>query len=348
MFASLAPALGAPVQWQSETLQLIQRGGNYARVARIDAENVACIYEHNGIRLRRSHDNGKTWDDEIQVAQLEGYNAANPELLILPNGDWLCSFNGRPRRDSGLPFTIALCRSSDSGATWSAPQEIYRASTTFENGCWEPRAINAPDGKIELYFANEFPYLDSAEQEITRLVSADWGQTWSAPQTVSFRANSRDGMPVPIILQNGQTVMAIEDNGLSGNFKPVIVAPQTDQSVDGASRHRWSALQTPLDVAAYAGAPYLCQMSDGTTVLSSQLARDGEMKHAQMAVWTGDENAREFADLSFPFAALGAPAQLWNSLWVKDAQTVSAVSSAQINGVFGVWCIDGKVAQVAR
>ncbi len=338
-------AVAAPIQWQNQTLQLIQSGGNYARVARVDARNVACIYEHGGgIRVKRSSNNGVTWGDEINVADLANYHAANPELLIVPGGDWLCSFNGRPRRDTGLPFTIATCRSTDAGLTWSAPVAVYRAGTTFENGCWEPRAINAPDGSIQLYFANEAPYSTTNEQQITRLISRDNGHNWSVPQTVTFRAQARDGMPVSLVLRNGKIVMAIEDNGLSGTFKPVIIAPQTNGYIDGASPNRWGALKEPLAVAAYAGAPYLCQMSDGTTLLSAQLAPDGDMNHSHMAVWTGDENARDFADISFPFAALESSNQLWNSLWSKDSQTVSALSSTKINGIFGVWCVDGKMA----
>lgn len=337
-------AVGAPIQWQSQTLRLIQSGGNYARVARVDAREVACIYERNGIRLKRSHDDGQTWGDELKVADVVGYHAANPELLVLPNGDWLCSFNGRPRRDTGLPFTIELCRSADAGATWNAPIAVFRAGTTGDVGCWEPRAINAPDGSVQLYFANEALYSMSNEQQITLMISRDNGHNWGAPQTASVRAHSRDGMPVPLVLQNGKIVMAIEDNGLNGNFKPVIIAPQLDQFVDGASSNRWSALQTPLDVAVYAGAPYLCQMADGTTVLSSQLAPDGELKNARMAVWVGDENARNFADVSFPFAAFKSSNGLWNSLWPKDSQTVSALSISNIDGVFGVWCVDGKLA----
>ena len=242
-----------------------------------------------------------------------------------------------------LPFAIAVCRSADNGTTWSAPATIYRAGTTGDVGCWEPRAICAPDGSIQLYFANEFPFPNNADQEITRLISRDNGRTWGAPVTASYRAGGRDGMPVPIVLRNGKIVMAIEDNGLSGAFKPVIIALQSGEFVDGASPQRWSALQTPLGPKAYAGAPYLCQMPGGTTVLSAQLAPDGDINHARMAVWTGDENARDFADLSFPFAAFGAPKELWNSLWNKDARTVSALSSAKIGDVFGVWCVDGQI-----
>lgn len=252
----LTPAGAAAIHWQSGTLQLIQSGGNYARIARLDAANIACIYEREGgIRLKRSADNGQSWGAEIAVATIENYDAANPELLIAPDGDWLCSFNGRPRREGGLPFTIATCRSADAGRTWSTPATVYRAGTTFETGCWEPRAINAPDGTVQLYFANEAPYSMTHEQQITRLISADNGRSWSAPQVVSERRGARDGMPVPLVLQNGTLVMAIEDNGLNGNFKPVILAPQTGQFVGGASPFRWSALQRALAAPAYAGAP---------------------------------------------------------------------------------------------
>ena len=337
----------APVQWQSETLQLIQAGGNYARIARADSSHVACVYERNGgIRLKISENNGKNWGAEIAVVNIENYSAANPELLILPNGDWLCSFNGRPREgtgeNTGLPFTIATCRSQNAGLTWSAPATVYRAGTTRDIGCWEPRAICARDGSIQLYFANEAPYPNSAEQEITRLISIDNGRNWSAPQTVSLRRGARDGMPVPLVLRNGELIMAIEDNGLNGNFKPVIIAPQKGDA-DGASQFRWSALRVPLDKTIYAGAPYLCQMPGGTTILSAQLSENGELKDARMAVWTGDENARNFTDVSYPFAGFGPVKGLWNSLWVKDARTVSALSSCQINGVFGVWRIDGTL-----
>ena len=343
LFAQAAPARATPIRWQNESLQLVSRGGNYARVARVDSSHVVCVYERmSGVRLKRSADNGKTWSEETAVVTVENYSAANPELLIMPDGDWLCSFNGRPRQSSGLPFTIATCRSADAGLTWSAPTTVYRAGTREGTGCWEPRAICAPDGSIQLYFANEAPYSTSHEQQITRVSSTDNGRTWNVPQTVSERRGARDGMPVPLVLRNGKVVMAIEDNGLNGNFKPVIIAPQNDKSVDGASQYRWNALRIPLEKTVYAGAPYLCQMPDGTTVLSAQLSQSGELDNARMAVWTGDENARDFADLSFPFASFGAPRELWNALWVKDADTVSALSSTTIHGVFGVWNIDGK------
>ena len=86
--AQTAPALtgamqDARIEWQSSTRQLIQAGGLYGRVARVDEKSVACIYERaGGVHLKISDDNGKSWGEEIGVAQYEHGNAANPELLI--------------------------------------------------------------------------------------------------------------------------------------------------------------------------------------------------------------------------------------------------------------------------
>ncbi len=347
--ATKTESKSSPIEWQQSTRQLIQAGGLYGRVARVDKKTVACIYERaGGVHLKISADNGKTWSQEIGVAQYEYGNAANPELVILSNGDWLCSFNQRPRNKEGEPaqsFAIAICRSVDKGQTWSAPQVIYRAGTTGSEGCWEPRAIVAKNGDVQMFFANEAPFPDSHEQEISRMISRDGGKTWGKAQRVSFRQHARDGMPVPIILKNGNLVMAIEDNGLSGSFKPVIIdlSDSGDRFVAGESARRWSALRTPLPAQAYAGAPYLCQMPNGLTVLSSQFSLDGNDRMARMAVWVGDHAARNFANLSLPFGEENQASSLWNSVWVKDVNTVNALSSTSVEGVFGLWSIDGIV-----
>ena len=46
--------------------------------------------------------------------------------------------------------------------------------------------------------------------------SFDKGKTWSDPVRISFRPGSRDGMPVPIITDNGEIAVIIEDNGWPG------------------------------------------------------------------------------------------------------------------------------------
>jgi hypothetical protein len=347
-----APVKNTRIEWQESTLRLIQPGGGYGRIARVDEKQVVVIYERaGGIWVKISNDNGNNWGTEILVARYPQGTPSNPELLILPNGDWLCSFNPRPNNKGVAvpqPFAIAVCRSSDKGVTWSAPETIYRAGTTFGDGCWEPRAILGANNEVQIYFANEAPYKTSGEQEITRMISRDNGRTWGEPHRVSFRAGKRDGMPVPVRLRNGNIVMAIEDDGLNGAFKPVIIDVfdnEEKEFVGGDSPRRWSALTKPLQASTYAGAPYLCQMPDGTTVLSAQVNVADDDRRERMVVWVGDENARNFTQMSWPFGDKQdkSSAAYWNSLWVKDAQTVSVVSGTKIHGLYGLWCIDGTI-----
>lgn len=351
------PAQSAHIDWDTRTLTLIQRGAGYGRMARLRTGEVECVFEwQGGVWLRQSRDEGKTWQEPVLVGAWASGVLANPEVLPLRNGSQLVFSNGRPHRSSSEAvspprFTIFVSRSDDAGKTWSPPSSVYEAGAEFQNGCWEPAGVQMPNGEVHLFFANEGPYTRSDEQEITRLVSRDSGRTWGKPEAVSFRAGHRDGMPVPLLLQKG-VVLAIEDNGLSGNFKPALVSPAPPGKnvlpVSGGDARRWNPLQTPLAPGVYAGAPYLRGLPSGETVLSFQQGDDGKMDGARMAVVLGDKQARNFAALSYPFAVDGAKkgdSQLWNALFVKNPDTVTAISSTAINGVGGVWAIDGKVVR---
>ncbi len=204
-----------------------------------------------------------------------------------------------------------------------------------------------PSGEIQLFFANEGPYRESDEQEITLLRSRDNGRTWGVAERIGFRAGHRDGMPVPALLADGVAVV-IEDNGILGEFKPAILfTALTDAwrsgTVTGDSSARWPALAAPLPAKTYAGAPYLRQMPGGETVLAFQRSDGGEMSHSRIAVAVGDARARDFAALTHPFPETPGRAQLWASLCVKDARTVTVLGTLAIDGVRGIWSIDGKL-----
>ena len=115
--------------------------------------------------------------------------------------------------------------SKDGGKTWTADSLVYRADTHWENGCWEPAQIQLPSGEIQLYFANESPYRSSNEQEISMVRSHDNAMTWSELTTICLRADHRDGMPVPLLLNDGKgIVVAIEDNAAGRKFRPAIIS----------------------------------------------------------------------------------------------------------------------------
>ncbi|GAA5484488.1 sialidase family protein [Haloferula sargassicola] len=348
LWVGIAPA--AEIEWKPQTRVLIAEGGGYGRIARVGEERLLCAYSRRGaIEVRGSADDGKTWSRGFEAGRWEHGQLTNAELLVRSDGEVWCFFNRRPSRRSpeAAKFSVGFFRSRDQGVTWSAPEMLYEAGHDFGNGCWEPAGIELPDGRVQVYFANEGPYRESNEQEITMVATADGGKSWAEPQTVSFRAGSRDGMPVPTLLPEvGGIAVAIEDNGLGGAFKPVILGTSWTGSwsggpVEGESRQRWSALREPLAAKTYAGAPYLRWLRRGVTVLSFQLAESGDMADSRMAVCLGNGRARDFGEPAFPFPE--GEGQLWNSLFVKNEHTITAVTQARIDGRAGVWAIDGEV-----
>ncbi len=352
------------IEWDASTLRLIEPGGDYARMARLGDGAIACAYDRGGkLLVRRSTDEGKTWAEPVLVAEDRDCWLTNSELLPLKNGELLYFWNERPRAALEYqhkpappgkltrPLLIRMARSGDQGRTWSAPQTIYTAGPSYQDGCWEPAGIELPDGEVHVYFANESPYRQTTEQEISLVRSRDGATTWSAEaERVAMRKGHRDGMPAPLLLAGGRgIVVAIEDNGMSGNdrFKPAIVYTTLKDNwrsgaVDGDSPRRWGALTEPLAPHVYGGAPNLRQLPGGEVLLSYQESDDGALASARMVVCVGDADARNFTSRSQPFPD-AEPCQLWTSLFVKDDQTITALGTITVKGKRGIWAIDGRV-----
>ena len=345
---------GMHIEWDSSSRHFVNEG-SYARVKKLINGDLCLVYGYGpDIWLRKSIDGGKNWQTAIKVSSDERYIYTNSELLQLQNGWLLYMWNARPKKENLYEYKIMAAISRDEGDSWEEEQVLYAAEKIFCDGCWEPAALQLPSGEIQVYFANEGPYTQSSEQEITLLRSYDNCESWSVPQTVSFRAGSRDGMPVPLMLQNGSgIVMAIEDNGIAGRFKPVIIRTNDNWHsgvVDAGSPYRTHALdeRCQLPDSIYAGAPYIIQLTNGATMLSVQ-STEGRCgtneKFANMQVYIGDDNACNFADPSAPFPTLEPHAQaLWSSLCQIDENTVMAVSS--LGGMKkdnGIWIVTGKI-----
>jgi len=111
--------------------------------------------------------------------------------------------------------------------------------------------------------------------------------------------------------------------------------------VTGTDPRRCGAVADPWPVRVYAGAPFVRQLSTGPTLLSCQSTQGHTAP--QMVVDIGDAQARHFSGRSVPFDLPDHVAGEWNSLFVKDAQTVTALTSARLQGSAGIWAIDGQV-----
>lgn len=345
------------IEWDGNTCHFVTPGG-YARIKRVDNRHALVYNSGDPALIRFSDDDCESWSEPQVVARAEGYNFTNSELLQLQSGKLLYMWNARPHRDTGLPFKIMFATSDDSGKSWSEARDLYVAHPRFQDGCWEPIALQLPDGEVQIYFANEAPYTESSEQEITLMRSNDDCNTWSEAEKISFSAGSRDGMAVPIYLPHSNEIaVAIEDNGIRGRFKPVIVrtAENWKDGFAAAEDARREEALTPdcaVHDTIYAGAPYLIRLGENHTLLSIQ-STEGRKGHnerfANMQVYVGDKDARNFCNRSTPMPDLKENASaLWNSLYQIDDETVIAVMSVggQERGKGGIWTAKGKIVEV--
>ncbi|WP_074237717.1 exo-alpha-sialidase [Chitinophaga niabensis] len=353
---------GARIAWDHSTLQQVSDPASpnnyngYARIKQLQDNSLIVIYESGGsIMSRKSTDEGKTWGNTVIVAEKPpGINMAVPDLLELKDGSLLAMYNPRPHAiDPSRKFGIRIKKSYDKGNTWKDEQLLYEAGYQFENGCWEPAAVQLPNGEIQLFFANEGIYTSSSEQNISMLRSTDNGATWSSdPQIVSFRPGSRDGMPVPLLLKGKSTVVfAIEDNGFT-TFKPYTIRNTFSENwastVGASGSNRSYALKDKLNDHIYAGAPYIAQLNTGETILSYQAhATDGRTEpNAVMMVAVGDENATGFNRVTEPFVIPVNRSGQWNSVCVLKDNSVIAVTSTRAFSTSGrteVWMIRGHI-----
>lgn len=354
LFTGCAPK-NVTIEWDESSCHFVSPGG-YARIKSVDNRH-ALVYNAGAPALIRFSDDGcESWGEPIEVARAEGYGFTNSELLQLQSGRLLYMWNARPRRNTDLPYKIMFATSDDGGKSWSEARDLYIAHKEFQNGCWEPIAMQLPDGEVQIYFANEAPYTQSSEQEISLMRSHDDCATWSEAEKISFRAGSRDGMAVPIYLPHSKEIaVAIEDNGIRGRFKPVIVRTANnwkDGFVAANDPRREEALTPECAVhdTIYAGAPYLIRLGKSHTLLSIQSTegRKGRNERfANMQVYVGDRDARNFCNRSTPMPNLAENGSaLWNSLYQIDDETVIAVMSVGGMNPGGIWTVKGKIVEM--
>lgn len=363
--AQAAPYQGSRIFWDLTSRHNVFTNGNYARIIQLQDGRLMATCENGGIQISFSSDLGATWSTPVRIVNNTN-NVPNcvPDLIQLKDGTIIVAYNPRPSKPytEDRKFGIRCKRSTNNGISWSDEIFVNDAQHTFDDGCWEPSMLELPSGELQLYFADEGPYTTSSEQQISLSRSFDGGLTWAAPQSISFRAGYRDGMPSPVLLKDKSSiVVAIEDNGWPGigDFFPTTVrCPLADNwgnnyYVDASSNNR---KKTHSNNQAKGGAPYMRVLPWGETVLSWQ-SKYGHGDNYNMMTAVGDANAENFKALSNPFNITADKSAMWNSLAVVDTGVVVAVASIdngiemikgypmkQFEAAKGTPSVDGKIA----
>lgn len=195
-----------------------------------NAETEGCLPME--ILLADSFDNGSTWSSWRHVpmpADIGPASLTSPVLKLSDGRLALSIETNKPYLDrSKWKQRAVYFHSSDSGQTWSPPVTVAEdPSGRIFN--WDLRAAVAPDGRVAS-FAWTYDSQTSTYLDIHRRISADGGQSWTAPDAIGVS----DQAARPAIRSDGSVVLAWVDRFGSKSIR-ARYAPSLEASFDAAS-----------------------------------------------------------------------------------------------------------------
>lgn len=355
------------INWENSARKISHDtySAEYCRVHRVNGDTLLLVYhfgpqgnEWDNIALRRSTDGGNSWS-EVEVLMEDDdpdyWGFATPDLLVLDNGWVILAFVGRGRPDDNIHNNVQVMISKDGGWSWDDPHIIATGRS------WEPAMIQLPDGEVQLFYSSEArwwygPGSDEPNQEILMIRSEDLGSTWSRPRQVAYASGLRDGMPVPLVLQDEKgIVFAIES--VRNNKSPWILWSSLEANWNYAdlgrvsNNRRWLATSENI----WGGGPYLVQLPEGETLLTVHDTGGrhldgswkGNWKKNTMLVLVGNSVAKNFTNITYPYPDLPAnEGAIFNALLVKDNKTVVAISSRNFaDGTGAIYWKEGHISR---
>jgi len=162
-------------------------------------------YEERKFRsfLYRSKDDGKTWGEPVVI----GPDSNETTVLHLGNGRWLASArigSGVEKKDRLLLFA-----SADDGRTWA----FKRTMTGFQRVTGHLARLR--DGWVLFSYGDGAS--DFGKKGLEAMMSADGGETWSAPVRLIDWNGLDGGYPSSVQRGDGQVVTAYYASALPGD-----------------------------------------------------------------------------------------------------------------------------------
>ncbi|PYH97165.1 neuraminidase [Aspergillus ellipticus CBS 707.79] len=255
---------GNRIVHNDERLLSSQAAGTYPRLARLhDGRILASFTRFYGggeraLIVSISHDNGRTFHDHGEVTRGHG-DVDNTFLLEVGPGIVLAAFRNHENGPNGpVHFRITVCRSNDSGRTWSFASQAAEKPAPL--GIWEPfmRIGRRPD-EVQLTYSQEFAH----NNQCTMLVrSYDQGSTWTPPQCLHGAQDPRrDGMNgIARTWDNGREALVMVFETTSYGTFDVEALLSYDDGETWGWRHQ---VYVPPQ-GHNAGAPQIASLGDGS------------------------------------------------------------------------------------
>ena len=176
------------------------------------------------IVVRRSIDNGKTWNAPVTIADFGNTGASDPVLVMdRSTGNLICLFatnQGLFGSTPSNPIRIQMCRSTDNGVTWTAPTDL--TNQIYGAGCSNPitknwyaawiasgRAHQLRDGRIVAAIGVRQTSANQIDNFM--IYSDDGGATWQ-PSTGIVETNGDEAKILD--LNDGRLMMSIRNPGV--------------------------------------------------------------------------------------------------------------------------------------
>lgn len=155
--------------------------------------NAVCIsaigHKDGNIRLFRSTDQGKTWEEPVTIND-EARSAGEGlhSMAASSKGELTCVWLDHRNKQS----EVFASTSTDGGKTWSKNVMAYQSPDGSVCPCCHPSVTYSPDGKIHLLWRNDL----GGNRDMYHAASIDKGQTFTKAQKLGTNSWPLDRCPM--------------------------------------------------------------------------------------------------------------------------------------------------------